>query len=189
MRKADDAVPLADATGDPTLVPNARGNAAVARMNAGEFADALEMFESLAEYQQAVGEEQGLETTRTNLAACRTRLGDLEHAAFDTSTGDLVNLFNEAQRLSLLDRHDAAIPLFAQALEAADAIDDPSVSAAMILTKLARTLFSAGRFDESTAAMARAAHLAEATGDLEALEDATEWLGQVEALLGPFDEP
>jgi tetratricopeptide (TPR) repeat protein len=177
--RAQAAIPLADEAGDATLATNARGNVAVARMNLGEYAEALPEFETLAEIQRTAGDMRGLDATLTNIAVCRMQLGDMESADFSTTTDDPVNLFNEAQRQGLLGQYDTAVDLFNRAISANRRRPDPRLTEALILSKYARTLVSAGRVPEAVERMRRAAQLAEAGGENEVYAEASDWLAQV----------
>jgi hypothetical protein len=60
----------------------ARGNLAVALMNLQQPDAALEILEGLAALQAQAGDQRGLEATRSNISACKVRMGDLDGASF-----------------------------------------------------------------------------------------------------------
>jgi tetratricopeptide (TPR) repeat protein len=80
---ASQAIEVAERARADDALTNARGNLAVALLNQGEPASALEILEELADFQERIGDTRGLESTRTNIAACRMRLGDAHGASFD----------------------------------------------------------------------------------------------------------
>jgi tetratricopeptide (TPR) repeat protein len=84
---ADMAIEVAERVRADNTLANARGNLAIALLNQGEPARALEIFEELADFQERMGEMRGLENTRTNIAVCRMRLGDAGGESFDVEGG------------------------------------------------------------------------------------------------------
>ena len=180
---AERALAAAESARDEEKAGNARGNLAVALLNLGQAARALEIFEELADYQRRIGDERGLATTETNIAACKVRLGDLEGARFDIEGDDLSNLMQEAQRLALLGRTDEALPLFDRALSIATNTERPDVSAAAILVQYGRALVSAGMIEKAFSAMHSASRIARSTGERAVAEEADVWLAEANAIL------
>jgi hypothetical protein len=78
------ALELADTAGEAIsqAAMTARGNLAVALMNLQQPDAALEILESLAALQAQAGDQRGLEATRSNISACKVRMGDLDGASF-----------------------------------------------------------------------------------------------------------
>jgi tetratricopeptide (TPR) repeat protein len=71
---AEDAMKLALATGDAGIANMALGNQGFALMQMGRFAQAIDVFERLADQQQRAGDLSGLAATRENLEVCRANL-------------------------------------------------------------------------------------------------------------------
>lgn len=184
---ATKSLALAEHVGPEANVMMARGNLAVALMELGQPDAALPIFEELAKLQQSQGDTQGLETTASNIATCRMKMGDFTTTEFDTAEDDLVNLFNEAQRLAVIDRPHESFELFERAFSLAEGDPHPEVSPAFVLMQYGRALVSGGLVREAILVVEKAAELSTSSGEIPLAAEIDEWLNDIRQILAEYD--
>lgn len=173
---ANEAKALAESVGAMKLAAMASGNFGISLMNMKRFEEAVPMFESIAEFQQSIGDEVSLEATIHNLNVCYIKLGrdDLVVTDEDSTDPDVLGL--QAQYLGSKGSYERAIAKFTRVFELIEEMDTPYRHEAGLRNNFARTLYDAGRLEEAIEQMKLSAELYEAQNHLEGVQEATSWL-------------
>jgi len=174
--QARDARSLAEAARVPKLAAMATGNMGYALMQMRHFEAALAIFEQLAEVQRTLGDLDGLSATQHNIATCYMALGHYDRAHFDETTADPDSLFNQATSYALRDNYDKALELYARAVAAIGALEAGYPHEADMRESYARTLYSAGLWDDAIEQMKLAAAGYERQSEATKLHGAYSWM-------------